>query len=101
MLNRLKSVLRASSQQGDSFKEVRGWKRRPSEEAAHTLKKATVPAPSVKMATRNFFHPLRTSTFEAVKAHIDSQNLSYYSFAKSEKPIKAVIPNLPENMQRT
>jgi hypothetical protein len=36
--------------------------------------------------------------FKAVKAHFDSQNLSYYSFFhKSEKPIKAVIRHLPIN----
>jgi hypothetical protein len=63
MLNELKSVLK-NSQQGDGFKEVRSQKRRSSEEAARTLKEPTVPAPSVKVATRNFFGPLRTSSMD-------------------------------------
>jgi hypothetical protein len=35
--------------------------------------------------------------FQAVKAHFDSQNLSYCSFPKSEKSIKVVIHHLPIN----
>jgi hypothetical protein len=35
--------------------------------------------------------------FQSIKSHFDSQNLSYYSFPKSEKPIKAVIRHLPHN----
>jgi hypothetical protein len=35
--------------------------------------------------------------FQSVKSHFDSQNLSYYSFPKSEKPIKVVIRHLPYN----
>jgi uncharacterized paraquat-inducible protein A len=35
--------------------------------------------------------------FHSVKSHFDSQNLSYYSFSKSEEPIKAVIHHLPHN----
>jgi hypothetical protein len=36
--------------------------------------------------------------FQSVKSHFDTNNLSYYSFyAKSGKPIKAVIHHLPHN----
>jgi hypothetical protein len=35
--------------------------------------------------------------FQTVKSHFDRQNLSYYSFPISEKPIKAVIRHLPHN----
>jgi hypothetical protein len=35
--------------------------------------------------------------FQSIKSHFVSQNLSYYSFSKSEKPIKAVIRHLPHN----
>jgi hypothetical protein len=35
--------------------------------------------------------------FQSVKSHFDGQNLSYYSFLKSEKSIKAVIRHLPLN----
>jgi hypothetical protein len=36
--------------------------------------------------------------FQSVKSHFDSQKLSYFTFfAKSEKPIKAVIRHLPQN----
>jgi hypothetical protein len=35
--------------------------------------------------------------FQSVKSHFDSQNLSYDSFPKSEKPIKSVIRHLPHN----
>jgi hypothetical protein len=63
-LNELRSLLKASSKQGDGFKEVRNRKRHSSQEATHTPKKATLPAPAVKLATRNFFAPLRTANMD-------------------------------------
>jgi hypothetical protein len=44
-----------------------------------------------RVITRN------VADFQSIKSHFDSQNLSYYSFPKSEKPIKAVICSLPDN----
>jgi hypothetical protein len=35
--------------------------------------------------------------FEAVKSHFSTHNLSYYSFPKPQKPIKAVLRHLPSN----
>jgi hypothetical protein len=35
--------------------------------------------------------------FQAVKLHFESNHLSFYSFPKSDKPIKAVIRHLPNN----
>jgi hypothetical protein len=35
--------------------------------------------------------------FQAVKLHFEPNNLSFYSFSKSENPIKAVIRHLPIN----
>jgi hypothetical protein len=35
--------------------------------------------------------------FQAVKLHFESNNLSFYSFSKPEKPIKAVIRHLSIN----
>jgi hypothetical protein len=35
--------------------------------------------------------------FQAVKLHFESNNLSFYSFLKSDKPIKALIRQLPNN----
>jgi hypothetical protein len=165
-LNELKSLLKASSQQGDDFKEVRNRKRHSSQEATNTPKKATLPTPSGKVATRNFFAPLRTANmdtdppaaepssaaqetvpgktgrppaiiltsvtnlmqlqkqlegvakqafefrntktgtrvitkdmidFQAVKLHFESNNLSFRAFPKSDKRIKAVIRDLPNN----
>jgi hypothetical protein len=63
-LNELKSVLKASSQQEDGFKEVRNRKPYSSQQAMTTPKKATLPAPSVKVATRNFFSTLRTANMD-------------------------------------
>jgi hypothetical protein len=45
-----------------------------------------------RVITRNM------SDFQSVKLHIDSQNLSYFSFfSKPEKPINSVIRHLPHN----
>jgi hypothetical protein len=44
-----------------------------------------------RVMTRNL------ADFQRIKSHFDSQNLSYYSFPKFEKPIKAVIRHLPHN----
>jgi hypothetical protein len=44
-----------------------------------------------RVITRNM------ADFQSMKSHFDSQNLSYYSFPKSEKPIKAVIRHLQHN----
>jgi hypothetical protein len=63
-LNELKGVLKASSQQGDGFKEVRNRKRHSSQEATSSPKKATLPAPSTKVATKNFFAPLLTANMD-------------------------------------
>jgi hypothetical protein len=48
-------------------------------------------------STRNGTRVITSSMadFQSVKYHFDSLNLSYYSFPKSEKPIKAMILNLP------
>jgi hypothetical protein len=54
--NERKSVLK-DRHQGDGFKVVRSRKGRSSEEADRTLKKRTVPVPSVMVATRNFSAP--------------------------------------------
>jgi hypothetical protein len=35
--------------------------------------------------------------FQSVKSSFENHKLSYFSFPKSEKPIKAVIRNLPQN----
>jgi hypothetical protein len=35
--------------------------------------------------------------FQSFKSHFDSQNMSYYSFPKSENPINAMIRHLPHN----
>jgi hypothetical protein len=68
-LNELKSLLKASSsagqaKQADGFKEVRRLKRHSTEEAAHTPKKVTIEPQAVKIATRNFFAPLRTAQMD-------------------------------------
>jgi hypothetical protein len=60
MLNKLNSVLKASTQagqtnQGDGFKEVHNRKQHNTEETAHTSKNAALPRTSVEVTTRNFF----------------------------------------------
>jgi hypothetical protein len=35
--------------------------------------------------------------FQSIKSHFDAHNLSYYSYPKSEKPMKVVIRHLPHN----
>jgi hypothetical protein len=37
------------------------------------------------------------SDFSAIRKHLDNNNLSYFTFPKTEKPIKAVIRHLPSN----
>jgi hypothetical protein len=69
-LHKLKNVLKASSQAGqtkqaDGFKEVTSRKRHSTGEAARTPKKTIVTTPALKVATSNFFAPLRT-------AHMDT-----------------------------
>jgi hypothetical protein len=64
-LNGFKNVLKASSHAGqtkqeDGFKEVRSRKRHSTGETARASKKASLPASSVKVVTKNFFVPLRT-----------------------------------------
>jgi hypothetical protein len=44
-----------------------------------------------RVITRNM------ADFQSVKSHFDNQNLPYYSFPKSEKPINAVIRHLRQN----
>jgi hypothetical protein len=44
-----------------------------------------------RVITRNL------ADFHSVRSHFDGQHLAYYSFSKSEKPIKAVIRHLPIN----
>jgi hypothetical protein len=63
-LNDPKKVLKESSQQVDGFKEVRSRKRHCNEVAARTAKKAALPASTVKVATKNFFAPLRTTNMD-------------------------------------
>jgi hypothetical protein len=58
MLNKLKSVLKVNTQegqtkQGDGFKKVCSRKRHNTEEAAHSSKKAALPRASVEVTTRN------------------------------------------------
>jgi hypothetical protein len=49
--------------------------------------------------TKNRIHVISKDMvdFQAVKLHFESNNLSFYSFPKSENPIKAVIHHLPIN----
>jgi hypothetical protein len=50
-------------------------------------------------STRNGTRVIRRSMahFQSVKSHLGRQNLSYYSFPKCEKAIKAVIRHIPHN----
>jgi hypothetical protein len=64
MLRDLKKFLKASTQQVDGFKEVRSRKRHCNEEPSRTTKKAAMPTSSVKVATKNFFAPLRKITMD-------------------------------------
>jgi hypothetical protein len=59
-LNELKRVRKASSQQGEGFKEVHNRKRHSRQEATNTPKNTTLPAPSVNGAKTTNFAPLRT-----------------------------------------
>jgi hypothetical protein len=86
-LNELKSLLKASSQQGDGFKGVRIRKQHSSQEATNTPKKATLPAPSAKVTTRNFFAPLRTANMDT-----DSPAAESSPAAEEAVPAKAGRP---------
>jgi hypothetical protein len=68
-LNELRSLVKASSQdeqakQANVFKEVRRRRRHSTGEAAHTPKKVTMEPQAVKLATSNFFAPLRTAQMD-------------------------------------
>jgi hypothetical protein len=78
-LNDLKNVMKASTQtgqtkQGDGFKEVRSRKRHSTEEAARTQKKVALPASTEKVATKNFFAPLRTINMDTDASGTDSNS---------------------------
>jgi hypothetical protein len=86
-LNELKCLVKSSSQKGDGFKEVRNRKRHSSQEAANLPKKATVPAPAVKVPNRNFFAPLRTASMET-----DSPATESSPTAEEAVPTKSARP---------
>jgi hypothetical protein len=88
-LNELKSFLKASSQPGNGFKEVRNRKRHSSQEAINTPNKATLPTPSVKVATGNFFAPLRT-------ANIDTDSPATESSLATEETVPAKRAGCPQ-----
>jgi hypothetical protein len=69
MPKELKYIVKVCGQRGqtsetDGFKEISSRKRHCTEEAALTLKEATLPETSAEVATNNFFAPLRTANME-------------------------------------
>jgi hypothetical protein len=56
----LNKVLKAETQQEDGFKEARRWQG----QAPRNAKKAALPMSSAKVATKNFFAPLRTTNMD-------------------------------------
>jgi hypothetical protein len=63
-LNDLKKILKDITQQVDGFKEVHRLKRHCNEDPAQTTKKVALLASAVKVATKNFFPPLRTNNMD-------------------------------------
>jgi hypothetical protein len=69
MLLDLKKIQKDSTQQEDGFKEVQRRKSHCQEEPNQTkpnqtMKKVALPASTVKVATKNFFAPLRTNDLD-------------------------------------
>jgi hypothetical protein len=93
-LNELKSLLKASSQQGQGFEEVRNRKRHSSQEATNTPK-ATLPKPSVEVATRNFFAYLRTANMDTNSPATESSPA-----AKATRPSPIVLTSATNLIQR-
>jgi hypothetical protein len=60
----LKKIEKDSTQQEDEIKEVHRRKRHCHEEPNETMKKVALPASNVKVATNNFFAPLRTNDMD-------------------------------------
>jgi hypothetical protein len=99
-LNELKSVLKASSQKGDGFKEVRNRKRHSSQEATNSPRKATLPAPSTKVATKNFFAPLRTANMDTDSPAAESSPAAEEAVpAKGGRPPPIVLTSATNLMQ--
>jgi hypothetical protein len=71
-LHDLKKIKKDSTQQEDGFKEVHRRNRHCHEEPKETLKKVALPASTVKVATKNFFGPLRTNDMDTDVPHTES-----------------------------
>jgi hypothetical protein len=68
----LKKIEKDMTQQEDGFKEVHRRKRHCHEEPTETLKKVSLPASTVKVATKNFIAPLRTNDMDTDVSHTES-----------------------------
>jgi hypothetical protein len=95
-LNKLKTVLKASSQAGqtkqvDGFQEVRSRKRQSSGEAARTPKKASV-APLAVTTTSNFYAPLRAALVDTdAPAESNAEEAAVPAPVKSSRPPPIVL----------
>jgi hypothetical protein len=63
-LHDLKKVLKDSTRQEDCFNEVHRRKRHCNEEPIQSTTKVDLPTSTVKVATKNFFGPLRTNNMD-------------------------------------
>jgi hypothetical protein len=81
-------MLHDLKQQVDGFKEVHRWKRHCNEEPAQTTKKVALPASTVKVATKNFFAPLRTNNMDT-----DAPDTESTTTEKASRKIGQANPN--------
>jgi hypothetical protein len=90
-LHDLRKVLKDIAQQVDGFKEVCNRKRHCNEEAAQITKKAVQPAPTVKVATKNLFAPLRTTNMDTDIPGTESNAAEEADPRKSGRPPPKVL----------
>jgi hypothetical protein len=97
MLSELKSVLKASTQagqtkQGDGFNEVRSRKR-------HNTERAALLRTSVEVATRNFFAPLWTANMDTDAPGTESSATEQTAPGQSGRPPPVVLTSATNLIQ--
>jgi hypothetical protein len=95
----LKEIQKDITQQEDGFKEVHRRKRHCHEEPTPTTKKVALPASTVKVATKNFFAPLRASNMDTDAPVMVSNSTQATAPEKSGRPPPVVLTSTTNLIQ--
>jgi hypothetical protein len=98
-LHDLKKIKKDSTQQEDGFKKVHRRKRHCHEESTQAMKKVALPESNVKVATRNFFAPLRTNDMDTDFPDTESTTTEKAVEEKSGRPPPIVLTSSSNLMQ--